>query len=146
MDAKAEKMTLFRYGHAPLVLETLPRRELMQRAQEIAARHYEIPGSQRIAVSVDSLLHWARRYRQGGFEALAPQPRQDRGTFRAITPHLAEWIERLKRENPTDHHLSQHLEELPPSSFAPGSLVAGPFCFAKVDRFLCQHPRLPCNL
>ena len=92
----------------------------MQRAQEIAARHYEIPGSQRIAVSADSLLHWARCYRQGGFEALVPQPRQDRGTFRAITPHLAEWIERLKRENPTDHHLSQHLEELPPSSFAPG--------------------------
>ena len=45
MDAKAEKMALFRYGHAPLVLETLPRGELMQRAQEIAARHYEIPGS-----------------------------------------------------------------------------------------------------
>jgi hypothetical protein len=57
MDAKAEKMALFRYGLiAPLALETLPRGELMQRAREIAARHYEIPGSERIAVSVDSLL------------------------------------------------------------------------------------------
>jgi hypothetical protein len=44
MDAKAEKVALFRYGLiAPLVLESLPRGELTRRAQEIAARHYEIP-------------------------------------------------------------------------------------------------------
>jgi putative transposase len=101
MDAKAEKIALFRYGLiAPLVLETLPRGELTRRAQEIAARHYEIPGSQRTSVSVDTLLDWALRYRQGGFEALAPQPRQDRGKSRTITPQLADLIERLKRENP----------------------------------------------
>src|SRR5206468_11078611 len=40
------------------------------------------------------------RYRQGGLEALAPKPRQDRGQPRAITPQLATLIERLKRENP----------------------------------------------
>lgn len=91
MDAKAEKMALFRYGHAPLVLETLPRGELTQRAREIAARHYQIPGSQRIAVSVDSLLHWARRYRQGGFEALAPYPRQDRGTVEPLARLPRSW-------------------------------------------------------
>jgi putative transposase len=101
MNAKAEKMALFRYGLiAPLVLETLPRGELKRRAQEIAARQYEIPGSQRISVSVDTLLLWARRYRQGSFPALAPQPRRDRGQSRVITPQLAELIERLKRENP----------------------------------------------
>jgi len=101
MDSKAEKMALFRYGLvAPLVLETLPHGELIRRAREIAARSYEIPGSQRISVCVDTLLGWARRYRRGGFEALAPKPRQDRGQSRTITPPLAELIERLKRENP----------------------------------------------
>src|SRR5438874_7603426 len=101
MDAKAEKIALFRYGLiAPLVLEPLPRGELTRRAQEIAARHYEIPFSQRTCVSVDTLLDWALRYRKGGFEALAPQPRQDRGQSRTITPQLADVIERLKRENP----------------------------------------------
>jgi transposase InsO family protein len=101
MDAKAEKIALFRYGLvAPLVLETLPRGELTRRAQEIAARHYEIPGSQRTSVSVDTLLDWVSRYRNGGFEALAPQPRQDRGKSRRIAPQLADLIERLKRENP----------------------------------------------
>lgn len=101
MDAKAEKIALFRYGLiAPLVLEPLPRGELTRRAEEIAARHYEIPGSQRTSVCVDTLLDWVLRYRHGGFEALAPKPRQDRGQSRAITPQLADLIERLKRENP----------------------------------------------
>ena len=101
MDAKAEKVALFRYGLiAPLILEPLPRGELTRRAEEIAARHYDIPASKRTSVSVDTLLDWALRYRHGGFEALAPQPRQDRGQSRTITPQLADLIERLKRENP----------------------------------------------
>src|SRR5882672_1539274 len=101
MDAKAEKLALFRYGViAPLILEALPRGELTRRAQEIAARHYDIPDSKRISVSVDTLLDWALRYRTGGFDALAPKPRQDRGQSRALTPQLASLIERLKRENP----------------------------------------------
>jgi transposase len=101
MDAKSEKIALFRYGLiATLVLEALPRGELTRRAEEIAARQYEIPGSQRTSISVDTLLDWALRYRNGGFEALAPQPRLDRGKSRTITPQLADLIERLKRENP----------------------------------------------
>jgi transposase InsO family protein len=101
MDSKAEKIALFRFGLiAPLVLEPLPCGELTRRAEEIAARHYDIPASQRTSVSVDTLLDWALRYRTGGLEALAPKPRQDRGQSRAITPQLADLIERLKRENP----------------------------------------------
>lgn len=101
MDAKAEKIALFRYALvAPLVLESLPRGELTRRAQEIAARHYDMPESKRGAVTVDTLLEWAKRYRTGGLEALAPKPRQDRGQSRSITPQLADLIERLKRENP----------------------------------------------
>jgi transposase len=51
-------------------------------------------------VCVETLLDWALRYRNGGFEALASKPRQDRGQSRAINPQLASLIERLKRENP----------------------------------------------
>ena len=101
MDTKSEKLALFKYALiAPLVIEPLPRGELTRRAQEIAGRRYDIPDSKRTGVSVDTLLDWALRYRNGGFEALAPQPRQDRGQPRTITPQLADLIERLKRENP----------------------------------------------
>ena len=73
MDTKAEKLALFRYGLiASLVIECLPRGELTRRAQEIAARTYDIPHSKRTSVSVDTLLDWALRYRNGSFEALAP--------------------------------------------------------------------------
>lgn len=101
MDARAEKIALFRYALiAPLVLETLPRGELTRRAEEIAARNYEIPYSQRTSLSVDTLLDWALRYRRGGLAALAPKQRCDRGQTRVVPPQLAELIERLKRENP----------------------------------------------
>src|SRR5881296_75398 len=80
MDDKAEKTALFRFGLiAPLVLETLPRGELTRRAQEIAARLYDIPHSARRQVSVDTLLDWSLRYRRNGLAALSPKPRQDRG-------------------------------------------------------------------
>jgi transposase InsO family protein len=98
---KAEKIALFRYGLiAPLVLETLPRGELTRRAQEIAARLYDIPHSTRRQVSVDTLLEWALRYRRNGLAALSPKPRLDRGQQRAVAPETAALIERLKRENP----------------------------------------------
>jgi transposase InsO family protein len=101
VDDKSEKIALFRYGLiAPLVLETLPRGELTRRAEEIAARQYDIPYSHRRAVSVDTLMDWALRYRRNGLEALAPKARQDRGLARVIDPQTAALIERLKRENP----------------------------------------------
>ena len=87
MDSKSEKIALFRYGLiATLVLEKLPRGELMRRARELARHDYEIPFSNRTTVSADSLLAWAQRYRNGGFEALAPHPRRDRGQSRVMTP------------------------------------------------------------
>ena len=104
MDDKAEKTALFRYGLiAPLVLETLPRGELTRRAQEIAARLYDIPYSGRRSLSVDTLLDWALRYRKDGLAALSPKPRQDHGQPRAVPPETAALIERLKRENPSPH-------------------------------------------
>ncbi|MEK7406084.1 MAG: DDE-type integrase/transposase/recombinase, partial [Acidobacteriota bacterium] len=100
-DDKAEKLALFRYGLiAPLVLETLPRGELTRRAQEVAARLYDIPHSMRRQVSVDTLLEWTLRYRRNGLTALTPKPRLDRGQQRAVAPETAALIERLKRENP----------------------------------------------
>ena len=100
-DDKAEKIALFRYGLiAPLVLETLPRGELTRRAQEIAARLYDIPHSTRRQVAVDTLLEWTLRYRRNGLAALHPKTRLDRGQQRVVTPETAALIERLKRANP----------------------------------------------
>jgi putative transposase len=135
MDPKAEKLALFRYAViGPLVVEVLPRGELTRRAAEIASRQYDIPDSKRRALSVDTLLDWAKRYRHGGLEALAPKPRQDRGRSRAITPQLATLIERLKRENP--HRTGTTLlRELALSS----GKNEPPLSASTLYRFLQQH-------
>ena len=135
MSPKAEKLALFRYGLiAPLVIEALPRGELTRRAEEIAARQYDFPDSRRRTISVDTLLEWAKRYRQGGLEALAPKPRQDRGQSRAITPQLATLLERLKRENP--HRTGTTLlRELALSS----GQQEPPLSASTLYRFLKQH-------
>jgi transposase InsO family protein len=125
MNDKAEKIALFRYGLiAPLVLETLPRGELTRRAQEIAARLYDIPCSTRRQVSVDTLLEWTLRYRRNGLTALAPKPRQDRGQQRAVAPETAALIERLKRENPhrTGSALLRELAPTPAGTLSASTL------------------------
>ena len=135
MEDKAEKIALFRYGLiAPLSLERLPRGELTRRAEEIASRQYDIPDSKRRGVSVDTLLEWAKRYRNGGFEALAPKARNDRGRSRTISPQLAILIERLKRENP--HRTGATLlRELALSS----GKDQPPLSASTLYRFLKQH-------
>jgi transposase InsO family protein len=135
-DPKSEKVALFRYGLiATLVLERLSRGELMRRARELAALHYEIPFSARTTISVGTLLKWARRYRKGGLEALSPERRKDRGRSRVISPQLAALIERLKRENP--HRTGTTLlRELALSSDDPTS---PPLSAASLYRFLKQQ-------
>src|SRR2546426_11823323 len=135
MDSKAEKIALFRYGLiATLVLEKLPRGEMIRRARELAEHDYDIPFSDRRHISVETLLHWAARYRTGGLEALAPQPRSDRGKPRGISPPLAQLIERLKRENPHRNGTTL-LRELAVGS----ENGAAPLSESSVYRFLKSH-------
>ena len=87
MDAKAEKIALFRYGLiAPLVLEALPRGELTRRAQEIAAgtTRFRTPNAPRSpsircwngrsAIAMAASRRWRREHGRIG-ESCAPSPR-----------------------------------------------------------------------
>src|SRR5881296_4681526 len=135
-DPKSEKVALFRYGLiATLVLERLSRGELMRRAREQAALHYDIPFSARTTISVGTLLKWARRYRKSGLDALGPARRKDRGKSRVISPQLAQLIERLMRENP--HRTGTTLlRELALSSDDP---TTAPLSAATLYRFLKEQ-------
>lgn len=61
----------------------------------IAARPHAIPHSPRTAISVPTLRRWEKTYRQGGFEALKPKSRTDRGQSRAISSATLERAEAL---------------------------------------------------
>ena len=53
-----------------------------------AAEERPVPGSRRRKVSVETLRHWMRLHRKGGFDALYPKRRADRGLARGIPPAL----------------------------------------------------------
>ncbi len=132
MDAKAEKIALFRYGLiAPLVLEALPRGELTRRAEEIAARQYEIPGSQRTSISVDTLLDWALRL--AGIEV-----REGSRLSGCPRPMRRSWLRRKSAIN------LRHGDAVPEGSFFPANI----FCFSPTDCVLpgAINPKAPFSL
>jgi len=94
-------MALFRYSVlGPLVSRgELQRGELKVTLHELAARHYDIPGSRNSLLSEKTIEAWFYAWRRGGIEALTPKARSDRGQSK-IAPEVQEAILAAKRENP----------------------------------------------
>jgi len=97
-----QQVALFRYALiADCVHQALNQPGLYARLQEKAAQDYVIPGSTRTRVAAETLRDWIKRYRhQGGFDALLPQPRADRGQSRTLPPAVAEALITIKEEHP----------------------------------------------
>jgi transposase InsO family protein len=97
------EVALFRYTLVlPLVRHDRTRdgpKHAMRAA--IAAQPHAIPHSRRLTVSVPTLRRWEHAYRTGGFDALKPKPRRDRGASRALSTQTLDRAEALKRELPS---------------------------------------------
>jgi hypothetical protein len=92
---------LFRYGLIADLVHLPPgTKGLYRRLEEKAAREYTIPGTSRTRVAAETLRDWLKRYRNGGFDALLPKPRADRGTPRALSAAIAEQLLTIKEANP----------------------------------------------
>jgi transposase InsO family protein len=73
---------------------------LYERIEEKAAREYTIPASARTRIAAETIRHWLKAYRKGGFEALLPKPRADRGRVRRLPAAVAEALLATKEANP----------------------------------------------
>ena len=94
-------VALFRYGLIADVLRVpLGSREIRRALNEKAQRTYVIPGTRRTRVAVETMRDWLSLYRTGGFEALYPKTRADRGQPRRLPPEVAELLVALKTEQP----------------------------------------------
>ena len=94
-------VALFRYGLIADVLRVpLGSREIRRALHEKAQRTYTIPGTRRTRVAVETMRDWLSVYRTGGFEALYPKSRADRGQPRRLPPEVAELLVALKTEHP----------------------------------------------
>ena len=92
-------VALFRYGLVADVLRLpLGSRDIRRALHEKAQRTYIIPGTRRTRVAVETMRDWLSLYRTGGFEALYPKTRADRGQPRRLPPEVAELLVSLKTE------------------------------------------------
>ena len=72
-----------------------------ERLREKANHAYTIPGTRRTRVAAETIRDWLALYRGGGFEALYPKARVDRGRPRRLPPDIAELLVGLKTEQPS---------------------------------------------
>jgi transposase InsO family protein len=99
--ADRQTIALFRYGLiADLLQMPAGTRGLYARLRLKAAADYTIPGSSRTRVAAETLRHWIKDYRRGGFDALLPKGRADRGRSRALPQAVADALLSLKEEQP----------------------------------------------
>ena len=100
-DDLRQQIALFRYTliadlvHLPV---GTPGTGAIKRAK--AEKTYTIPGTTRTRVAAETMRHWIADYRRGGFEALYPKPRTDRGKPRRLPPEVAAQLIELKTNNP----------------------------------------------
>ena len=100
-DDLRQAIALFRYGViADLVHLPLGTPGIGDKLRDKASQPYTIPGSDRTHVAAETIRGWIRLYRYGGFEALYPKPRTDRGQPRCLPPEVAERLIALKVDNP----------------------------------------------
>ena len=122
----AQALALFRYGLiAEFIQLPAGSRGLYARLRDKARADYTIPGSTRTRVAPETLRHWLKDYRRGGFDALLPKGRADRGRSRALPQAVADALMSLKDEQP---HLSipQLIRAVQQSGAAPASAALPP--------------------
>ena len=101
-DDLRQAIALFRYGViADLVHLPLGTKGMVDKMRDKAGQPYTIPGTNRTRVAAETIRGWIKLYRYGGFDALYPKPRTDRGQPRRLPPEVAERLIALKTDNPT---------------------------------------------
>ncbi len=101
-EDRRTQIALFRYTLiAPLLGRPLERGEIGVHLKAVAAQQHRIPFSKRTTLDDETLWRYLARYRQGGFEALKPQPRADAGKSRRIPEEFIQKAIALRQEVPT---------------------------------------------
>jgi transposase InsO family protein len=98
---RRQAIGLFRYGLIAELAQLPPgHKGLSERLAAKAALEYTIPGSTRTRVAAETLRDWLKAYRRGGFDALLPKERADRGQARALPAAALEALLAAKEGNP----------------------------------------------
>jgi transposase InsO family protein len=130
-----DEIALFRYGLIADLLHLKPEERLLSaKLRERAEREYNIPGRKSRRLAVETLRDWLQAYRRGGFEALRPRPRSDRGTLRAVGQTTADLLCSIKEQQP-DLTVAMVIEK----ARAQGLASDTPLAVSTVHRLLSRH-------
>ncbi len=98
---RGHALALFRYGLIADLLHLPPgSKGLYTLIEQKARAEYTIPGSTRTRVAAETIRDWLKRYRRGGFDALLPKPRTDRGQSRSLPAEVVDVLLAIKEGNP----------------------------------------------
>ena len=130
------EVALFRYGLIADLVQLSPGTPgLYRRLEEKADKEYVIPGTSRTRVAAETLRDWLKGYRKGGFEALMPKARADRGQSRSLPPEAVERLLSIKEANAT-LSVRQVIREAYADPKVPDDL---PLPASTVHRLLSRH-------
>ena len=100
-DDTRQAVALFRHGLVADLVNLPPGTPgIGARLRAKAERDHDIPGTDRTRVAAETIRDWVRLYRRGGFDALHPRPRTDRGRTRRLSAEVAELLISIKTGNP----------------------------------------------
>jgi transposase InsO family protein len=99
-NGSTEDVALFRYGIISDFVNLPPRSKgLYAQIKKKAEREYIIPGSRRTRVAEETIRSWLKKYRVGGFDALLPKERKDKGKARRLPLEVADVLLAVKEKN-----------------------------------------------
>ena len=97
----SEHVALFRYGIIADFVNLPPgTKGLYALIKKKAEQNYSIPGSRRTKVAEETIRSWLKKYRVGGFDALLPKERADKGKARRLPLEVADVLLAVKEEEP----------------------------------------------
>jgi putative transposase len=100
-DDDKQAVALWRLGVlGPLTSARLEHGDRRRYFAEAASRTHERPDGTRVQLSARTIESWYYAWCRGGFRALFPEDREDRGKSRAICSEIADHVLRAKRERP----------------------------------------------
>ena len=99
-DDLNQQVALFRYGLIADVVCLEPgTKGLYAKLKEKAARDYIIPGSHRTSIAPETFRSWIKDYRKGGFDALYPKTRTDKGKSRTLSTEIEDILVEIKEND-----------------------------------------------
>ena len=95
------EVALFRYGVIAELVHLPPGTPGMYKLiKDQAKQCWPIPYSRRNRIAAETIRHWLKLHRKGGFDALMPKPRADAGCCRRLPQQVADWLLTHKEEHP----------------------------------------------